>query len=239
MLRIDKLNVSYGAIKALTDVSLMAATGSVTCILGPNGAGKTTLLQTVAGLLKPSAGSIQFDGENIISLSPSALVKKGIALVPENRLIFPEMTVRENLIVGAYLRLNKMQKSDFKFEIDKIYARFPILEKRSDQLGGTLSGGEQQMLAIGRALMSGPQFLLMDEPSLGLAPKIIDEIFEIIKELKQDGLSVLLVEQNAVKSLKIADYFFLLDHGQVSYQGGADDLENDAHIRKAYLGEKS
>tara|TARA_A100001011_G_scaffold392319_1_gene479627 strand:+ start:549 stop:1268 length:720 start_codon:yes stop_codon:yes gene_type:complete len=239
MLRIDKLNVSYGAIKALTDVSLMAATGSVTCILGPNGAGKTTLLQTVAGLLKPSAGSIQFDGENIISLSPPALVKKGIALVPENRLIFPEMTVRENLIVGAYLRLNKMQKSDFKFEIDKIYARFPILEKRSDQLGGTLSGGEQQMLAIGRALMSGPQFLLMDEPSLGLAPKIIDEIFEIIKELKQDGLSVLLVEQNAVKSLKIADYFFLLDHGQVSYQGGADDLENDAHIRKAYLGEKS
>ena len=239
MLRIDKLNVSYGAIKALTDVSLMAATGSVTCILGPNGAGKTTLLQTVAGLLKPSAGSIQFDGENIISLSPSALVKKGIALVPENRLIFPEMTVRENLIVGAYLRLNKMQKSDFKFEIDKIYARFPILEKRSDQLGGTLSGGEQQMLAIGRALMSGPQFLLMDEPSLGLAPKIIDEIFEIIKELKQDGLSVLLVEQNAVKSLKIADYFFLLDQGQVSYQGGADDLENDAHIRKAYLGEKS
>ena len=239
MLRIDKLNVSYGAIKALTDVSLMAATGSVTCILGPNGAGKTTLLQTVAGLLKPSAGSIQFDGENIISLSPSALVKKGIALVPENRLIFPEMTVRENLIVGAYLRLNKMQKSDLKFEIDKIYARFPILEKRSDQLGGTLSGGEQQMLAIGRALMSGPQFLLMDEPSLGLAPKIIDEIFEIIKELKQDGLSVLLVEQNAVKSLKIADYFFLLDQGQVSYQGGADDLENDAHIRKAYLGEKS
>jgi len=239
MLRIDKLNFSYGAIKALTNVSLVAATGSVTCILGPNGAGKTTLLQTVAGLLKPSAGSIQFDGENIISLSPSDLVKKGIALVPENRLIFPEMTVRENLIVGAYLRLNKMQKSEFKFEIDKIYARFPILEKRSDQLGGTLSGGEQQMLAIGRALMSGPQFLLMDEPSLGLAPKIIDEIFEIIKELKQDGLSVLLVEQNAVKSLKIADYFFLLDQGQVSYKGGVDDLENNAHIRKAYLGEKS
>ena len=239
MLRIDKLNFSYGAIKALTNVSLVAATGSVTCILGPNGAGKTTLLQTVAGLLKPSAGSIQFDGENIISRSPSDLVKKGIALVPENRLIFPEMTVRENLIVGAYLRLNKMQKSEFKFEIEKIYARFPILEKRSDQLGGTLSGGEQQMLAIGRALMSGPQFLLMDEPSLGLAPKIIDEIFEIIKELKQDGLSVLLVEQNAVKSLKIADYFFLLDQGQVSYQGGVDDLENNAHIRKAYLGEKS
>ena len=239
MLRIDKLNFSYGAIKALTNVSLVAATGSVTCILGPNGAGKTTLLQTVAGLLKPSAGSIQFDGENIISLSPSDLVKKGIALVPENRLIFPEMTVRENLIVGAYIRLNKMQKSQFDIEIDKIYARFPILEKRSDQLGGTLSGGEQQMLAIGRALMSGPQFLLMDEPSLGLAPKIIDEIFEIIKELKQDGLSVLLVEQNAVKSLKIADYFFLLDQGQVSYQGGVDDLENNAHIRKAYLGEKS
>lgn len=239
MLRIDKLNFSYGAIKALTNVSLVAATGSVTCILGPNGAGKTTLLQTVAGLLKPSAGSIQFDGKNIISLSPSDLVKKGIALVPENRLIFPEMTVRENLIVGAYLRLNTMQKSEFKFEIEKIYARFPILEKRSDQLGGTLSGGEQQMLAIGRALMSGPQFLLMDEPSLGLAPKIIDEIFEIIKELKQDGLSVLLVEQNAVKSLKIADYFFLLDQGQVSYQGGVDDLENNAHIRKAYLGEKS
>lgn len=239
MLRIDKLNFSYGAIKALTNVSLVAATGSVTCILGPNGAGKTTLLQTVAGLLKPSAGSIQFDGENIISLSPSDLVKKGIALVPENRLIFPEMTVRENLIVGAYLRLNKMQKSEFKFEIEKIYARFPILEKRSDQLGGTLSGGEQQMLAIGRALMSGPQFLLMDEPSLGLAPKIIDEIFKIIKELKQDGLSVLLVEQNAVKSLKIADYFFLLDQGQVSYQGGVDDLENNAHIKKAYLGEKS
>ena len=239
MLRIDKLNFSYGAIKALTDVSLIAATGSVTCILGPNGAGKTTLLQTVAGLLKPNAGSIQFDGEDILSLSSSDLVKKGIALVPENRLIFPEMTVRENLIVGAYIRLNKMQKSQFDIEIDKIYARFPVLEKRSDQMGGTLSGGEQQMLAIGRALMSGPQFLLMDEPSLGLAPKIIDEIFEIIKELKQDGISVLLVEQNAVKSLKIADYFFLLDQGQVSYQGGADDLENDAHIRKAYLGEKS
>ena len=239
MLRIDKLNFSYGAIKALVDVSLIAATGSVTCILGPNGAGKTTLLQTVAGLLKPNAGSIQFDGEDILSFSSSDLVKKGIALVPENRLIFPEMTVRENLTVGAYIRLNKMQKSQFDIEIDKIYARFPVLEKRSDQLGGTLSGGEQQMLAIGRALMSGPQFLLMDEPSLGLAPKIIDEIFEIIKELKRDGISVLLVEQNAVKSLKIADYFFLLDQGQVSYQGGADDLENDAHIRKAYLGGKS
>ncbi len=235
MLEIKNLVTSYGLIKALKGISLTAKSGEITCILGPNGAGKTTLMFTVAGILKPDQGTIEHNGENITALSAPNILKTGLALVPENRLVFPTMTVRDNLDAGAFLRPSSDKKS-VEEDIEKMFTQFPVLKQRSSQTAGTLSGGEQQMLAIARALMSRPKLLLMDEPSVGLAPKIVDEIFEIIQNLKDQDLSILLVEQNAAKALKIADHFYLLDQGNVAFSGSPAEVESDDILKKAYLG---
>jgi branched-chain amino acid transport system ATP-binding protein len=231
MLSVRDLVTAYGKIEALKGVSLDVAQGSITCLLGPNGAGKTTLMMTIAGVLKPSKGSIRFSDKEISSLQPHAIVSLGIALVPENRLVFPSMTVLENLHAGAYQR-----KDNFADDIERIFARFPRLKERSSQEGGTLSGGEQQMLAVARALMSRPKLLLMDEPSLGLAPLVVEEIFRTIAELHRDGTTIFLVEQNAHMALKVAQHFFLMEQGRVSFSGDPGSLAEEEVIRRAYLG---
>jgi len=231
VLRVQDLVTAYGKIEALKGVSLEVAQGSITCLLGPNGAGKTTLMMTVAGLLKPRSGSIRFLDRDIASLPPHAIVSRGIALVPENRLVFPGMNVLENLRAGAY------QRSDaFDEDIDRVFTRFPRLKERSAQLAGTLSGGEQQMLAVARALMSRPKLLLMDEPSLGLAPLVVEEIFRIIAELHREGSTIFLVEQNAHMALRVAQHFFLIEQGRVTFSGDPGSLAEDEVIRRAYLG---
>ena len=209
----------------------------ITCLLGPNGAGKTTLMMTIAGILRPRQGSILLNDENITGSSPGEIVARGIALVPENRLVFPEMSVRDNLIAGAYSRL-ATGKNQVLQDIDRMYQRFPTLKEREKQLAGTLSGGEQQMLAVARALMSKPRLLLMDEPSLGLAPLIVEEVFQIIRDLHDDGTSILLVEQNAHMALQVADRFCLLDQGRITFSGKPGQLSENELIRRAYLGGK-
>ena len=231
MLRVQDLVTAYGKIEALKGVSLEVAQGSITCLLGPNGAGKTTLMMTIAGILKPKRGSIQFGASEISLMAPHAVVARGIALVPENRLVFPSMTVLENLHAGAYQRTD-----DFAADIERVLTRFPRLRERSKQLAGTLSGGEQQMLAVARALMSRPKLLLMDEPSLGLAPLVVEEIFAIIGELHRDGTTIFLVEQNAHMALKVAQRFYLMEQGRVSFSGDPGSLAEDEVIRRAYLG---
>ena len=231
MLNVQDLVTAYGKIEALRGVSLQVAQGSITCLLGPNGAGKTTLMMTVAGVLKPRNGSIRFLEQEISSLPPHAIVSRGIALVPENRLVFPSMTVLENLHAGAYQR-----KNSFEEDIDRVFARFPRLKERAAQQAGTLSGGEQQMLAVGRALMSRPKLLLMDEPSLGLAPLVVEEIFQIIAELHREGSTIFLVEQNAHMALKVAQHFYLIEQGRVTFSGDPGSLAEDEVIRRAYLG---
>jgi branched-chain amino acid transport system ATP-binding protein len=231
MLSVHDLVTAYGKIEALKGVSLQVAQGSITCLLGPNGAGKTTLMMTVAGVLRPRNGSIRFLEEEISSLPPHAIVSRGIALVPENRLVFPTMTVLENLHAGAYQRKNGIAE-----DIDRVFARFPRLKERSAQQAGTLSGGEQQMLAVGRALMSRPKLLLMDEPSLGLAPLVVEEIFHIIAELHREGSTIFLVEQNAHMALKVAQHFYLIEQGRVTFSGDPGSLAEDEVIRRAYLG---
>jgi len=235
MLSINNLETSYGLIKALKGVSLDAAEGEVTCILGPNGAGKTTLMFTLSGIIKPDAGSIDFFGTSLTGLTAPKVLCEGLALVPENRLVFPLMSVRENLLAGAYTR-NRSDKDEVEADIEKMFARFPVLKERQEQNAGTLSGGEQQMLALARALMSRPKMLLLDEPSVGLAPVIVNEVFAIIKQLKEDGLSIVLVEQNVVKALEVADHFYLLDQGRVTFAGTPGEMENDDVIKRAYLG---
>jgi branched-chain amino acid transport system ATP-binding protein len=231
MLRVQDLVTAYGKIEALRGVSLEVAAGSITCLLGPNGAGKTTLMMTIAGILKPKRGSIRFAETEISVLAPHAVVARGIALVPENRLVFPSMTVLENLHAGAYQRRN-----GFEADIERLFARFPRLKERSAQLAGTLSGGEQQMLAVARALMSRPKLLLMDEPSLGLAPLVVEEIFRIIGELHRDGTTIFLVEQNAHMALKVAQRFYLMEQGRITFSGDPGSLAEDEVIRRAYLG---
>ena len=238
MLKIENLTTSYGLIKALKGVSLSAEEGKVTCILGPNGAGKTTLMFTVAGILKQTSGTVKLNEIDLSGLSAPKVLNEGLSLVPENRLVFPLMTVRENLDAGAYLR-PASDKVAVEQDIERMYERFPVLKSRESQTAGTLSGGEQQMLALARALMSSPKMLLLDEPSVGLAPVIVDQIFEIIQTLKDEGMTILLVEQNAVKALKIADHFYLLNQGEVVFDGTPGEVEGDALIRKAYLGETS
>ncbi|MFA7437056.1 ABC transporter ATP-binding protein [Castellaniella sp.] len=235
LLRISDLATSYGRIEVLRAVSLQAEKGKITCLLGPNGAGKTTLMMTVAGVLKPQSGHIHFLDRDIAGTSPSTIVRSGIALVPENRLVFKDMSVLDNLNAGAITRKDHEQ---IHKDRERLLDRFPRLRERSSQLAGTLSGGEQQMLAIARALMSNPRLLLMDEPSVGLAPLVVQEIFTIISELKQDGVSIFLVEQNVRMSLKIADHFYLMDHGRIVFDGAPDEFAEDEVISRAYLGER-
>lgn len=232
MLEIEDLACAYGKIEALRKVSLVAKSSEVTCLLGPNGAGKTTLMMSISGIVKPKYGSIRFESQNIIGLSPSEIVQRGLALVPENRLVFPALTVRENLMAGAYVRKDRLGiANDIEHQLD----RFPRLRERIDQLAGTLSGGEQQMLALGRALMSRPRLLLMDEPSVGLAPKVVAEIFSIIRQLHADGTSIFLVEQNVHMAMKVAQQFFLLQQGRVTFSGTPDQLAEDDLVQRAYL----
>ncbi|MEH2536867.1 MULTISPECIES: ABC transporter ATP-binding protein [unclassified Bradyrhizobium] len=233
MLNVSDLVTTYGKIEALKGVSLQAEGGKITCLLGPNGAGKTTLMMTIAGILRPRRGSIKLEGTELVGLSPAKIVSRGVALVPENRLVFPEMSVRENLLAGAYQRRDK---SEIAADIERMYVRFPRLKERREQAAGTLSGGEQQMLAVARALMSRPRVLLMDEPSLGLAPLIVAEIFDIVASLNRDGTTILLVEQNAHMALKVAHQFFLMEQGRVTFRGTPGQLAEDEVIQRAYLG---
>jgi branched-chain amino acid transport system ATP-binding protein len=233
MLEVSDLVTTYGKIEALKGVSLQVEGGKITCLLGPNGAGKTTLMMTIAGILKPRRGSIKLEGSVLVGLSPAKIVSRGVALVPENRLVFPDMSVRENLLAGAYQRRDK---TEIAADMERMYVRFPPLKERREQLAGTLSGGEQQMLAVARALMSRPRLLLMDEPSLGLAPLIVAEIFDIVAALNRDGTTILLVEQNAHMALKVAHQFFLMEQGRITFQGTPGQLAEDEVIQRAYLG---
>ena len=231
MLSVKDLNVSYGAIHAIHDVSLDVNDGEIVSLIGANGAGKTTILHTITGLKKAQSGSVTYNNTDLLKTEPSKIITLGMAHVPEGRHIFPGMTVEENLEMGAYIR-----KDDLSASMKEVYERFPRLKERRRQLAGTLSGGEQQMLAVGRALMSKPSILLMDEPSMGLSPLLVKEIFSIIKEVHKQGITVLLVEQNAKMALSISDRAYVLETGYISMSGAADELLNDEQVKKAYLG---
>ncbi|HPT78237.1 MAG TPA: ABC transporter ATP-binding protein [Candidatus Atribacteria bacterium] len=233
MLEIRELNVYFGVIHALKGISLTVNDGEIVTLIGANGAGKTTTLRTISGLIKPKSGTISLDGVDITNLSAKERVKLGISHVPEGRRVFPAMTVLENLELGAYLRKDKQGiASDLK----KVYEHFPILYDRRRQSAGTLSGGEQQMLAIGRALMSRPRILFLDEPSMGLAPLLVQEIFNIIKSINESGTTILLVEQNASMALKTADRAYVLETGSIVISGSGEELAQSEEIKKAYLG---
>ncbi|KYZ75740.1 ABC transporter ATP-binding protein [Anaerosporomusa subterranea] len=233
MLTIDNINVYYGAIHALKGISVSVAEGEIVTLIGANGAGKSTTLRTVSGLLKPKTGQITFEGQDIAAMAAQSIVKLGISQVPEGRRIFANMSVLENLELGAYIRSDK---SEIKKDMDTVFERFPRLAERKSQLAGTLSGGEQQMLAMGRALMSRPRLLLLDEPSMGLAPLLVKEIFKIIKEINESGTTILLVEQNANMALSIAHKAYVLETGRITLAGTAQELSESEAVRKAYLG---
>lgn len=234
LLKVENLQVNYGVIPALKGISFTVNQGEVVALIGANGAGKTTTLHTVTGLVEKKGGTVTFDGKDITNVPAHKLVKLGIAHVPEGRRVFPELTVYQNLLLGAYTRKDSKEKQD---TLEEIYERFPRLKERLNQFAGTLSGGEQQMLAMGRALMSKPKMILMDEPSMGLSPIFVNEIFDIIESVSKAGTTVLLVEQNANKALAIADRAYVLETGAITMEGKASDLLNDDRIRKAYLGE--
>ena len=233
MLKVKDLNVSYGAIHAIHDVSLEVNAGEIVSLIGANGAGKTTTLHTITGLKKASSGSVELEGHNLLTTEPSKIVGLGMAHVPEGRRIFASMTVEENLEMGAF---TIRDKSQILADIENVYKHFPRLRERYKQAGGTLSGGEQQMLAIGRAMMSRPKIMLMDEPSMGLSPLLVGEIFEIIQELNRSGMTILLVEQNAKMALSIADRAYVLETGHVVMNGQEKDMLEDDQVRRAYLG---
>ena len=233
MLTIKDLHVHYGAIQALKGVSLKVADGELVSLIGANGAGKTTTLHTISGLLQASSGEVLLDGVNLQKLPSHKIIENGIAQVPEGRHVFAQMTVLENLYMGAYIMRDKAKGQE---NLDWVFSHFPRLKERSRQLAGTLSGGEQQMLATGRALMTNPKILLMDEPSMGLSPLLVSEIFNIIKELHKDGITILLVEQNAKMALSVADRAYVLENGKISMSGDAKELLNDSRVKKAYLG---
>lgn len=233
MLKVTDLNCFYGAIHAIKDVSLEVADGEIVALIGSNGAGKSTTLRTISGLMKPKSGFIQYDGEDITGMPAHKIVGKGLVQVPEGRHVFANLTVMENLELGAYLRKDK---AGIAKDLRDVFVKFPRLEERKNQVAGTLSGGEQQMLAMGRALMSKPKLLLLDEPSMGLAPLLVREIFDIIKEINSDGTTVLLVEQNANMALSIADKAYVLETGRISLSGTARELAASDEVRKAYLG---
>ncbi len=232
MLELQDISVSYGAIQALRNVSLEVQEGEIVALIGANGAGKSTTLRTISGLVHPSTGKVLFRGQDITRIGPSRVVWLGISHVPEGRRVFARMSVEENLEMGAYVR----KGSETRESIERVYERFPRLRERRTQLAGTLSGGEQQMLAMGRALMSKPALLLMDEPSMGLAPMLVREIFAIIKELNEGGTTILLVEQNAHMALSIASRAYVLETGSIVLSGSAAELAGNPEVRKAYLG---
>lgn len=234
MLKIDNLNVYFGGIHALKGISFDVPSGKVITLIGANGAGKTTTLRTICGLIKPQEGKIEFDNKLINSVSADRIVRQGVALIPEGRKIFPNLTVQENLQLGAFARTDQ---EEIEKDLEWVYGLFPRVKERLWQKGGTLSGGEQQMLAISRGLMSRPKLLMMDEPSLGLAPLLVKEIFDIIKKIHEDGITVLLVEQNAFAALQIADYAYVLETGKVVLEGTGKELLQDERVKKAYLGE--
>lgn len=234
MLEIKNLSVHYGGIHALQGISLSVPDGSIVTLIGANGAGKSTTLRSIVGLVKPSGGEIVWNGRTISGQGTKEIVEQGIVLVPEGRRIFPNLTVEENLFLGAYARNDK---PGIKSDMNRVYELFPRLKERRLQKGGTLSGGEQQMLAVGRALMSRPKLLMMDEPSLGLAPLVVKMIFEIIRQINAQGTTVLLIEQNAKAALEVAHYGYVLETGRITLEGKGRDLLNDDRVRKAYLGE--
>ena len=233
MLKIENLHVSYGGIKALRGISLEVPDGKIVTLIGANGAGKSTTLRTISGLVKADSGSITYDGQELLGKPINKILEAGIAQSPEGRRVFANLSVLENLKVGAYLRKDK---AGIEKDLQWVYSLFPRLEERSWQLAGTLSGGEQQMLAVGRALMMKPRILMMDEPSLGLAPLVIRDIFEIIKTLHAQGMTILLVEQNANAALKVADYAFVLQTGMMGVQGTGAELLDNPEVKAAYLG---
>ena len=234
MLTVTDLQVYYGVIQAIKGISFSVNQGEVIALIGANGAGKTTTLHTVTGLIQPKAGKIEFEGKDITKMPAHKIVSLGMAHVPEGRRIFQQLTVLDNLKLGAYTRKDKKKIAD---TLEMVYRRFPRLEERKKQIAGTLSGGEQQMLAMGRALMSEPKIIVMDEPSMGLSPLFVTEIFDIIREISQGGTTVLLVEQNAKKALSIADRAYVLETGKIVRSGNAQDLMNDDSVKRAYLGE--
>ena len=231
LLYIDDLRVSYGGIEALKGISIQVEKGEIVTLIGANGAGKSTTLRAISGLVPIKTGTITYDGSVISGQSPQKIVSEGICMVPEGRRVFPNLTVLENLRIGAYLR-----KDDIQPDIDHVYQLFPRLKERSWQLAGTLSGGEQQMLAVGRALMMRPKLLMMDEPSLGLAPLVIRDIFSIIRTLHEEGITILLVEQNANAALRVADSAYVLETGSLGMHGTGEELLNDPRVKDAYLG---
>ena len=233
LLKVESIHVYYGSIHAIKGVSFEVNEGEIVTLIGANGAGKSTTLNTVAGLLKPKSGKIEFEGKNIVGVPANRVVSHGMALCPEGRRVFLQMTVQENLEMGGYTRPN----GELEASLANVYQRFPRLKERYKQVAGTLSGGEQQMLAMGRALMSKPKLLMLDEPSMGLAPILVEQIFDIAKELNAAGTTILLVEQNARMALSIADRAYVLETGTISMSGNAHELAEDDRVRKAYLGE--
>lgn len=233
MLEVNDINVYFGAVHALKGISLKIDDGEIVTLIGANGAGKTTTLRSISGIIKPKSGNILFNGRDISKLKATDIVSMGISHVPEGRRIFTNMTVMENLEMGAYIRKDK---SGIKKDFESVFERFPRLSERKNQVAGTLSGGEQQMLAIGRALMSRPKVMLLDEPSMGLAPILVNEIFSIIKDINENGTTVMLVEQNATMALSIANRAYVIQNGTITVEGKSKDLMADDNVRKAYLG---
>lgn len=234
LLRVHEIETYYGRAQALKGISMEVAKGELITILGANGAGKTTLLRTISGFIQPKKGSVEFEGKKIEHLDPEAVVRLGLSHCPEGRKLFPQMTVFKNLILGAYVR--REDQEGIKETMEKVFDLFAVLKERKEQLAGTLSGGEQQMLAIGRALMSGPKLLMLDEPSLGIAPLLVARIFEVIKEINRGGTTILLVEQNAAVALNIADRGYVMETGEIVLAGKAQQLLNEEKVKQAYLG---
>lgn len=233
MLEIKGLHTYYGYVHALKGIDIEIEQGEIVTLIGSNGAGKSTTLETITGLVRPSSGTIRFKDEDITNVAPADIVRRGISLSPEGREVFPALTVVQNLVLGAYARKDK---AEIRNSLDWVYELFPILKERAKQTAGTLSGGEQQMLTIGRSLMSEPQLLLLDEPSLGLAPNIVQQIFRLIQDINRKGITIMLVEQNANMALKIADRGYVLETGRIKLSDSAQNLSNNDEVRKAYLG---
>ncbi|HHY47402.1 MAG TPA: ABC transporter ATP-binding protein [Firmicutes bacterium] len=235
MLVLEDVHASYGQTEALRGIDIQINEGEVLCLIGPNGAGKTTTLRTITGLLKPTRGRILLNGEDITKMPTSEIVRRGISCVPEGRQIFPQLTVMENLEMGAFVR--RHDRAGIAETLEHVFEVFPVLKERQKQAGGNLSGGQQQMLAIGRALLANPKYLLLDEPSLGLAPVLVDEVFEVIKRLNAEGVTILLVEQNAQMALEVAHRGYVLETGEIVLSGTAQELLHDARVIGTYLGE--